>query len=303
MSESDSNVGHNSWEHEPATEAVEDALHVLAANTNVDPIFAASLETKLFMAADAMVEEVAEQGPWWQRLLQWMHDAISVRPLRYGIAMAGLILALLLFSTPVVRATLWDWFYGTGFIAEQAVTDRKLPLETPVIDEAASLSLQALQTEAPFAIAPPAWLPRALVYTGGFIDPTATGTQVTLVFHPPTADGASPTDLVGQPLLFMLVSNGAIENRPLLAEEQVVPVQIRLQSGGSALAMYAHGGWRSMQPVTPESSTVDDLYWDATADEAWLSWQMNGLNYLLYAQGLGVTRQEMVQMAESIATE
>lgn len=305
MSKIDFNTTHSQAEPNPADEVIENALYELATNTDVDPTFAAALEARLLTAAEAMGQNASTEPPlswgqWWQG---WLQEKLALRPLRYGSAAIGLALVLLLLLTPPVRATLWDWLYGTGLIAEQAVTDRTLPLETPVIDEVASLSLQALQTQAPFAVAPPAWLPDGLRYTSGFVDTTTTGAQVTLAFHRSDVDGASAIDLVGQPLLFMLVSNGAIENRPLLAEEQVAPVQIRPQSGGSALAMYAHGGWRSTQPVTPEDDTVDDLYWDATADEAWLSWQMDGLNYLLYAQGLGVTQEEMVRIAESIGTE
>lgn len=305
MSEIDSNTTQSSAEYNPADDVIERALYELAADTDIDPAFAAALEARLLTTAEAMAQNGSAHAsaPMWQRWQEWLQEKLALRPLRYGPAAIGLTLLLLLLLTPPVRATLWDWLYGMGLIAEQAVTDRTLPLETPVFNDDSSLLLRELQTQAPFAVAPPAWLPGELHYTGGFVDTTTTGSQATLVFHRSDADGASAIDLVGQPLLFMLVSNGVIENRPLLAEEQVAPVQIRPQSGGSALAMYAHGGWRSTQPVTPESNTIDDLYWDAAADEAWLSWQMQGLNYLLYAQGLGVTREEMVRIAESIGVE
>lgn len=302
MSEIDPNMTHRPTELDRADEIVEAALHELATSTKVDPAFATLLEAKLLAAAETMAQraQVIEQPTWRQ---WWFKTFAAMRPVRYGIAIAGLVLALLLFSTPAVRATLWDWLYGTGLIAEQAVTSRTVPVETPVVGEVVQQSLMAIQTQAPFAVAPPTWFPRDLVYTNGFVDATATGTQVTLAFHPPGESTASPTALMDQPLLFMLVSDGSVEDRPLLAEEHVIPVRLHQKNGGSALAMYAHGGWRSTQPMTPEANTVDDLYWEPTADEAWLSWQMDGLNYLLYAQGLGVTREEIVRIAESIGVE
>ncbi|MEZ4673632.1 MAG: hypothetical protein R2932_05220 [Caldilineaceae bacterium] len=305
MSDIDPNITHDPNGHSPADTAIASALHHLAVNTKVDPTFAAGLESKLLLAADAMAKQSTEPATasWGQRLLRALRGRATARPLRYGVVAAGLLLALILLSTSTVRATLWDWLYGTGLIAEQTVTDRTVPLETPVVDEMRPVSLLELQAQAPFSVMPPTWLPRKLVYTGGYVDTTAAGTQVTLAFHPPGTDTGSTTDLVGQPLLFMLMSNGSVDNRPLLAEEQVQPVQIQPASGGRALGVYAHGGWRSTAPVTPKSSTVNDLYWDSTADEAWLSWQMHGLNYLLYAQGLGVTEQEMLRIAESIAAE
>ena len=154
------------------------------------------------------------------------------------------------------------------------------------------MALAELRDQAPFAVATPTWLPADLRFTGGFVDETTEGTQVTLAYHLPEWD---ENDAVEAPLLFILMSNGSIENFPLVAQDHVIPVRLDRNVG-----MYAKGGWASQSPVTSASTTVDGLYWDETQDVAWLSWQVNGLSYLLYAQGLDVQAEAMTAIALSM---
>lgn len=53
-------------------------------------------------------------------------------------------------------------------------------------------------------------------------------------------------------------------------------------------AVYVHGAWRK------------DETWDATADSGILSWEAGGFTYLVQYSGLGLTREDLVRIAESL---
>ncbi len=274
-------------------EAIEEALYTLAATTETEQRFATLLEAALLNQAQQMQRE---RVAWWRRLFSVI-SAEERAPLRLRYAFAALLLLATLFwiSTPAARATVWDWLYSFGLIEERAVANQTLVLEHAAEGSKNSLPLAAIRAQAPFPIATPTWLPVDLIFTAGFVEKSADGTQVTLAYHlPPKQVVYSPED----PLLFVLISDGVVDNRPLLAQENVVPVRLNKVTG-----MYAHGGWRSRAPITAESTTVDGLDWDPALDAAWVSWQNDGLNYLLYAQGLGVQQTEMLAIASSMDME
>jgi hypothetical protein len=275
-------------------DALVDALQLLASTTEADPHFAATLEAALHRQAQQMQ---AEHKAWWRRFLPTRPVVVRPQPLRFGYSIAALLVvaALLFATTPAARATVWDWLYSFGLIEEQAITNQSLPLEHAEVLSAASMQLEAIRAEAPFAVATPTWLPVELIFTDGFVEKSADGTQVTLAYHLPPRQAFYPPEA---PLLFILISDGAVDNRPLLAEEHVVPVRL-----DTVVGMYAQGGWRSRSPVTAESATVDGLYWDSALDASWLSWQIDGLNYLLYAQELDIQKEQMIAIAVSMTAE
>lgn len=123
--------------------------------------------------------------------------------------------------------------------------------------------------------------------------PTATATSVTLAYHiiDEPADGY-PLDA---PLLFVAISDGALPNRPLVAEGHQQAVLI-----GQNVGIYTHGNWQSSTPSNTTDSQTGPLFWDSNADVAWLTWQADNLNYLLYAQGLGFTAETMAEIAKSM---
>lgn len=255
------------------------ALVQMAADTRPNPAFVAALEARL--------QSAQATAPARRRFFF---------PLRRVAIAAALLLALggALLLTPPARATLWDWLYGFGLIDEAKVMEQMIPLATPVTPPGAPtpLTLAAIEAQAPFAFRPPAWLPVGLRFTGGFVMPEATGTVVTLAYHLTDAPvGGYPADA---PLLFVVLSDGPIPNRPLVAESYQQFVRIGNQSG-----IYTHGNWRSRSPLTLSESQAA-LVWDNTLDAAWLTWQADGLNYLLYAQGLQMTADQLVLAAVSM---
>lgn len=265
-------------EAEPINTSLVDALVQMAADTTPSPAFVTALEERL------------------------QKQRLSVRkrfffPVQRVAVAATLLLALgsVLLSTPAARATLWDWLYGFGLIAEEQVAEQAIPLVTPVMPALAPtpLTLSALQAAAPFAFRPPTWLPIGLRFTGGFVMPSADGAVVTLAYHltdPPA--GGYPLDA---PLLFVVISDGPIPNRPLVAQGYQELVRIGNHSG-----VYIHGNWRETAATTGAPSATATLVWDSTMDAAWLTWQANGLNYLLYAQGLQVDAEDLAVAAASM---
>lgn len=282
-----------------ADAAVVDALHQLATTTTADPAFIAQLAAQLAVQplpsaphpAPGRPAVSAAQAPWWVRF-SWL-----VAPRR----LAGVLAALLLvasvgvIATPSARATVWDLLYGFGLVSEATVSNESVPavLPTQAPDASATLDLAAITAAASFAVPVPQWLPAELRLTGGFVEPTAAGDQVTLAYHltdPPAA--GYPLDA---PLLFLVISEGPIDHRPLIAEEWLTPLPV-----GKTIGMYAHGDWAG-DVTTTAAETITGLEWDSAADATWLTWQQDGLNLLLYTQGLGVDRATTVKIAESIA--
>jgi len=265
-------------EAEPVEAILVGALVQMAADTTPSPAFVTALE-----------ERLQKQHPPVRKRFFFASQ-------RFAVA-AALLLALgsILLLTPPARATLWDWLYGFGLIAGKRVAEQAIPLVTPVKSATAPtpLTLSAMQAQAPFAFRPPAWLPVGLRFTGGFVMPNDDGTVVTLTYHltDPLADGY-PLDA---PLLFVAISDGPLPNRPLVAEGYQVTVPIGNHSG-----VYTHGNWRETAETTSAPSATATLVWDSTLDAAWLTWQADGLNYLLYAQGLQADAEDLAVVAASM---
>lgn len=283
---------------DPADAAVIAALQQLAATTTADPAFVARLATLIDShevpqpAASPAPALHSITAPWWRRL------AWPVAPRRLAVALA-IFLAVstigVLVTTPAARATVWDLLYGFGLINEQDVAEQTVPAVVPTQAEAApaAMELAEIQQQAGFELPLPQWLPADLLLTGGFVEQTAAGAQVTLAYHltPPPADGYA----LDAPLLFLVISQGPIDYRPMVAEAALTPLQV-----GDGLGMYAHGNWGG-NTVAENAGAIDGLQWDEALDATWLTWQQTDLNFLLYTQGLAVDRATTVKIAESMA--
>lgn len=285
--------GHPVTTPHPEAELV-DRLLTLAATTAPTDEFLARLEQQLqrqFSQHEQAQPQQLRTAPWhpFRSLRAWLWQRG-----RLAFAFATLLLCFTLFTAPVVRATLWDWLYGFGLVEEATLAGRTLPIETPVqpANAPAPLTLATIQQQAPFPFQPPTVLPAGLRFTGGFVMPTATETSVTLAYH--TTDEPAGGYALAAPLLFVAISDGAIPNRPVVAAEHQQAVRL-----GQNIGIYTHGNWQSTTPSAAADQT-GPLFWDSTTDAAWLTWQADGLNYLLYAQGLGFTTTEMAQIAESM---
>lgn len=279
-----------------AETALIDALVQVAAATEPTPQFVAQLEQQIqnqfsvqargHVHDRAQTREQGSTSPW---AAFWPFRRSK---LAFAMALILLLFFSLLLTTPTVRATLWDWLYGVGLLNEAQVARQTIPLEAPTVqrDAPGGMTLAEIQQQAPFPVHPPQALPTGLRFTGGFVLATESGTQVTLAYHTSAAPvNGYPPDA---PLLFVAISDSALPNRPLVAEGYQQPIPI-----GKQIGFYTQGNWRSETPLTAEDTEIDRLVWDNTLDVAWLVWQADGLHYLLYAQGLGFSAEEMVEVA------
>lgn len=286
-----------------AEEALIDQLVHLAATTEPSAQFVAQLEQQLQHQFSAQAQgrfrvhqPVIPSVTTFSLVTSWLFQRRSVA---FALALTLLLCFSLLLTTPVVRATFWDWLYGFGLISETEVAEQTIPLEAPVVpaDAPRSMTLAEIQQQAPFPVHPPQDLPAGLRFTGGFVLTTESGTEVTLAYHTGAvpADGYAPD----APLLFVTISDSVLPNRPLVAEGYQQPIPI-----GQQIGIYTHGNWRSETfPTTPSTATdtqVDGLVWDDTLDVSWLVWQADGLDYLLYAQGLGFNAETLARVAASM---
>lgn len=60
--------------------------------------------------------------------------------------------------------------------------------------------------------------------------------------------------------------------------------------------MYSHGDSAGSLSAA-DANMIDGLQWNTTLDATWLTWQQANLNFLLYTQGLGVSRATTVKIA------
>lgn len=133
------------------------------------------------------------------------------------------------------------------------------------------LTLEEAQQQAPHHIPVPAWLPPGVVFRGALVSPA----QDVVVSY------RSADDLMkGMGLQIKPGSPGGGYAFPASAAEDT-------QVDGQP-AVYVHGTWHPNQQ------------WDATADAGTLSWQQRGFTYLLFSSGLGLSRDDLVRIAQSL---
>lgn len=264
-----------------------DALLDLAASSQPDPAFVQGLEQRLRVMALAQVRPV----PWYRRFPSSVYPAVRLAAV--SLILLCVVGATLFISVPPARATIWAWLYGFGLIDQAKVAQQAIPIETPWLPRAAHLlALAEVRRQAPFPVMTPIWLPANLQFFGGFVDTTAKGVQVSLVYQPPLA--TRPKSTAVSPLVLLVINRGAQASWPLLANQQTQVVAVQGQT-----ALYVHGGWRTTGQE-PQASTLNHLAWDATQDATWLSWHAGDLTYLLYSQDLRLQQAEMVRIAESL---
>jgi hypothetical protein len=188
----------------------------------------------------------------------------------------------------------WAWLYGFGLVDKNTVEHRPIIIAAPVINPTAphTMSLVEIQQKAPFVVSTPLWLLPGVQYSGGFVSATATGSQVSLIYHYRVSLDEPLTPAT--PFLLLVITHGFVASAPLLPDEQAQTTTV-----GGYPALYVHGSWVGRLPQTAGERTTN-LQWDKTLDTAWLSWQAADLTYLLYAQDLQLTQTDLTHVAESL---
>ena len=84
------------------------------------------------------------------------------------------------------------------------------------------------------------------------------------------------------------------QRSPVLASAAEEAVSVRGLPG-----VYVHGGWQDDGTGDP-SIRMGSLLWDERADDAYLTWEEDGVTYLLEAHNLGLQFEELLRVAESL---
>lgn len=207
--------------------------------------------------------------------------------------------SMLLIQVPGSRAAAIAFLQQVGFVLVEPAQIE--PQMTAVEMEPAHfserfLSLQEAQRRVPFPIRLPRWVPPGLRLAGVWAEThrqTATTNEhpmqavVILVYRPSkqlhsTSQGLQVT-----------ISSGTMGARIPVPPSEEQQAMVRGQT-----ATYIHGAWG-----TPAEDATGEVQWNAKADVAWLSWQQQGRIYTISAYGLGMGRDELLRLAESIPTK
>jgi hypothetical protein len=221
-------------------------------------------------------------------------------PVRQRIALglaSALLLAGVFFFVPPVRAAVENIIQrmGISFVDTQTFDPHAQVDEAQAVNHTPppSLSLEELRRQAGFPLLVPGWLPGEFAFIQRGISAEKGGSgqgaaQLVTIEYRRTA-GRSPDAGV---LLFQ-ASSGRI-NGPLLAETKQQPVSVN-----GAAGLYVHGGWQSDGRGDPNVH-IGSLRWDDGADAAYLTWTQDGVTYLLSATNLGLQREDLLHIAQSL---
>lgn len=235
-----------------------------------------------------------ESGRWMQ------HRPSANLRLKVAIGLAVLALASigLLVSVPSTQAAIVHMLqrFGLVLIDPSAMKSTTSVKAEPVGQPTPPLTLAEAQSQAPFPIRIPTWLPEGLALAGAYVKldnglaadrkPLA---DVTVIYHRTSEpQGTTPGEML---LTITSRPNPAGFVVPNSREQEAM---INGQAG-----VYTHGGWRDDGQGDPQTA-LGNLRWDDALDEARLSWTEDGLTYTLQAVGLGLSREDMVRIAESL---
>jgi hypothetical protein len=216
----------------------------------------------------------------------------------YILAAAALILmAAITIAVPQARASIKEVFQRMGMEFVQpdpgpqgAVASVESIRGTPP----PSMTLEEIQELFPYMLLAPAWLPGDLALSHAGIswslsEENPTGSPcVRLAYR----EAETPTD--DQRYLSFQVSPGECGGPFLLPVTKEQAVEVNGVPGS-----FVQGGWRSDGKGDPET-TYAHLQWDDSLGDAYLAWRQEGLNYFIAAFNLGLTREDMIRVAESI---
>lgn len=255
------------------------------------------------------VQEVTEM----ERNKQLPMDTPASRPrlaLRLGAFAAVIVVAavLLLATVPSVRAAIGRFFeqrFGLVVVepAELTVPAVAAPdedREVQVIEEVIPPhTFEEIQAQTPFRIPLPALVPDELELSATYMSDYGARESaesndepvivVVMIYKPTKAAAHDPS----ASLSLNVLNRTGMEGGYAVAAgaEEVVTVN-------GAPAVYARGTWE--RPDENDPLDPAHMIWDADADAAMLSWEADGFTYTLQGYSLGLTREDYIQIAESV---
>jgi hypothetical protein len=211
-----------------------------------------------------------------------------------ALALSVFALATLVF-VPGARAYAEDIFQrlGLAFVdtdafgrdADSMEAVPALPASAPNV----AVSLDELRAQIGFPLLAPTELPAGLDHVRREVRDLGDGAQVYLSY------ALTPEHTFEEGVLLLIAREGALSAPPLLAASREQAVSVNEQS-----AIYVHGGWQDNGQGDPDTR-FGDLLWDDAVDSAYLTWEQDGVTYLLQAHGLGLAAEDLLQIASSMS--
>jgi len=170
--------------------------------------------------------------------------------------------------------------FGTVLVGPEGLPGRSHPPERAGAQPTALPPVQltpiptlaeALQQVA-FHIRTPAGLPPGVVFRYVFVFPGASGVVVSYRAIDDPSKGMGVETRQGAPAGGYAIPSSAAQNVTVHGHP----------------AVYAHGSWNERRE------------WRGDADSAMLSWEEDGFTYILHYSGLGLSRADMIRIAESM---
>jgi len=184
----------------------------------------------------------------------------------------GLFLSEPVTATPTTAAT-----YRASMATPALVTT---PVPAPLVD------IADVQKQLPFRIHVPATLPPNVVLLSATLIPGHTAHSAPQGIHLVYRSVKDSEDTL---TVEQVTNQGKIEEKvPASRVEQVVVHGFP--------AIYVKGTWRSFGAA----DKGDDAQRDTSIDRSILSWEENGITYKLISYKLGLTREEMIKIAENL---
>jgi hypothetical protein len=215
--------------------------------------------------------------------------AVGYRPaLRIVSAFTILLIVLLPIAVPGVQAAFRGRLERFGLIlirptpipvpspAQPAVV---MPIATPS-QPLQRMSMADAQRQVPFPIRVPTWLPNGLMPRGAIVAPGPSADSAVAPLVVDTAYG--PASGSGGGLHLQQAPVGVPASYAFPAD-RAQDTQVNGQS-----ALYIKGAWQAAGQ------------WNDAEDSATLSWEADGFTYLLQYSGLGLTRADLIRIAESL---
>lgn len=156
-----------------------------------------------------------------------------------------------------------------------------------------SLTIQQAEEQINFVMMLPTWLPEKLTFTSIGISEydlqgwEGSGKKLSITYS--ASDSFDPAGGI----VNLYANDGPINAPPLLAETSQQLVNVNGQPG-----YYVHGGWQDNGMGDPEIR-LGNLLWDDQTDDAYLTWEQNGVTYLLEVHNLGLELDDLLRIAES----
>lgn len=200
---------------------------------------------------------------------------------RIAATMAVLILSVIMLSP--VQQTIADTIQHFGILETNSTKIQQSPPAvgvTAISEPVAMYSLEEAQKRVPYTIPQPSWIPSGFHLRGVFV---GTDGSVSLSYVP---DGWTENGSGGG--FGLSVRRGSEAGFGGIA----IPVTaIQHATLNGAPALYARGAWEDRS---------NGMTWHADDDAARVAWASDGFTYVLSESGVGLGRDDLMRIAESI---